>query len=331
MFDFFVQGNFLHNVQRTFDSGSGRMDIIAVFTKIFIVVGPIVAVMALWYYRHFFGFGITRFFARLLSPHSRRIVENYLVSKGVLLEIFLYEKGGIGKKLCDARIASVVGGKMELSLVNVSPTRLNLKNKRVICFSKPFAYSGRKINAFVTMVSSMKRRGTVVKELFLLTPIKYRFIIRRKHARQPILREGAVRVKVWDSAKRKTFWMGRPDMQTVNNPAKYGNKTRLSVANISAGGMRLFVLHPKGQLPPLNEGAQLVLRISIWNPETRKYFYFTVLGTIRSRFKGKGGAIGLGIQFTAQGDKVGSHYQWQSLHGEMKALDQFLKKTQGAA
>jgi len=329
MLDFMAQLDYLRDVQRTFGSGSERLDLLGVFTQILSVVVPIFSFMAAWYYRHAFAFGFLRFFARLLSPSSRRVVENYLVSKGILLDIYMYSSDGVGRKLCDARVESVAGGKMKMQLVNVSPTGLKLKNKRVICFTKPFAYSGRKINAFVTFISHMEKRGTVVKGLSLMTPIRYRFVIRRKSARQRVAREGAVRVKAWDGRKRKTFWMSRPDLQTVNNPARYGNKIRLTVENISAGGMRMLVLHPKGNLPPLKVKNQLILRVSVWNPKTKKFTYFNVIGVIRSRFKGKGGAIGLGIQFTAEGEKVGSQYSWKSLTGEMKALSQFLEKTQG--
>lgn len=327
MFDFYAQLDYLRDVQRTFGSGSNRLDIFGVFGQILSVVIPVVIVMAGWHYRHLIFFGFIRFFARLFSKRSRRIVENYLVSKGIMLDVYLYSSQGVGRKLCNARVTSVAGGKMQLYLANVSPTGLNLKNKRVICFTKPFAYSGRKINAFVTFVSQFTKRGTVIKEMSLSTPIRYRFVIRRKHSRQQVAREGAVRVKAWESRKRKTFWMNKPDLQTVNNPARYGTKTRLSVENISAGGMRMFVLHPKGNLPPLKKGNQLILRVSVWNPKTKKFAYFNVIGTIRSRFKGKGGAIGLGIQFTAEGNKVGGQYMWKTLPGEMKALAQFLESS----
>ncbi len=169
----------------------------------------------------------------------------------------------------------------------------------------------------------MVKRGATIKEMSLLTPVKYLFAIRRKHSRQQA-REGAVRVKAWDGRKRKTFWMSRPDIQTINDPSRYGDKMRLAVENISAGGMRMFILNPKGTLPPLSMGSQMVLRVSVWSPKSKKFSYFNVIGTIRSRFKGKGGAIGLGIQFTAHGEKVGNQYVWKTLHGELKPLAQFL-------
>jgi len=328
MLNFYAQLDYLRGVQRSFESGPGRIDILSVFTKILTFALPVIFIMAVWYYRHIIGFTFLRFFARLLSPRSRRVVENYLVSKGIMLDVYTYSSNGVGKRICNARVSSVEGGKMALQLVNVSPTALKLLNKRVICFSKPFAYSGRRINAFVTFVAHMVKRGSVIKEMSLSTPIRYRFVIRRKQDRQRIAREGAVRVKAWDGRKRKTFWMIRPVMQTVNNPARYGKKMRLSVENISSGGMRILILHPNKQhLPPLAKGNQLVLRVSVWNPKTKKFSYFNVIGTIRSKFKGKGGAIGLGIQFTAEGEKVGGNYLWKTVQGEMKALAQFLEKT----
>lgn len=326
MIEFLTQLDYLRDVQRNFGSGGGHMDMFGVFTKMLSIVVPVVIAMSLWFYRHYVAFSIMRFVSRLASPRSRKIVENYLVTKGIMLDIYLYSSQGVGRKLADARVKSVDGGRMQLELINVSPTALKLKNKRVICFSKPFAYKGRKINAFNTFVGHMVKRGSVIKEMSLMTPFRYRFVIRRKHERQRITKEGAVRVKAWDGRKRKNFSMSRPDIQTVNNPARYGKKTRLDVENISAGGIRLFILNPKGKLPPLGKGNQLILRVSVWNPKTKKFTYFNVIGTIRSRFKGKGGAIGLGIQFTAEGEQIGSNYQWKSVTGEMKSLVQFFEK-----
>ncbi|MDC0336299.1 hypothetical protein OAN24_05350 [Pseudodesulfovibrio sp.] len=326
MLQFLAQLDYLRDVQRNFASSPERLDLMGVFGKILSVAIPIVVVMGLWHYRHVIGFTFLRFFARILSPRGRRIVENYLVSKGILLDIYTYTSKGVGRKLADARVKAVVGGKMQLQLINVKPTALKLKNMRVICFTKPFAFSGRKINAFVTFIGHFVKRGSVIKEMSLMTPIRYRFVIRRKHSREQA-KEGAIRVKAWDGRKRKSFFVARPDIQTVNNPARYDKKTRLSVENISAGGMRMYVMNPKGKLPPLTVGSQLILRVSVWNPKTKKFSYFNVIGTIRSRFKGKGGALGMGIQFTAEGEKVGSGYVWKTLHGEMKALSQFLEKT----
>lgn len=327
MINYMAQLDYLRDVQRNFATGPERVDMLTVFSQILTVALPVVVAMAFWHYRHVIGFTFLRFFARLLSRRSRRIVENYLVSKAIVLEIFIYSSKGVGRKIADARVETVAGGRMNLQLINVHPTALKLKKRRVICFTKPFAYSGRKINAFVTFVGHMVKRGSVIKEMSLQTPIRYRFVIRRKHVRQKVAREGSVRVKAWDGRKRKSFFTSRPDLQTVNNPARHGKKPRLSVENISAGGMRMFVLNSKGKLPNLTPGSQLILRVSVWNPKSKKYAYFNVIGTIRSKFKGKGGSIGLGIQFTAQGDKVSRGYVWKSLSGEMKALKQFLEKA----
>jgi hypothetical protein len=322
MIDFLAQLDYLRDVQRNF-GGMGRLDLLSVFTKILSVVVPVVAVVAAWVYRHIFTFAFIRFLARIFAPRSGQVVENYLVTKGVMLEIYLYTGGDVGRKLTNARVKEVVGGKMRLQLLNPAPTGLKLKNQRVVCYTKPFTYSGRKVNAFFTLVGTAVKRGSAIKEMSLLTPIRYRFVIRRKHSRQRA-REGTIRVKAWDGRKRKTFWMSRPDLQTINDPSRYGDKMRLSVENISAGGMRMFILNPKGTIPPLSRGSQLVLRVSVWNQKTKKFSYFNVIGTIRSRFKGKGGAIGLGIQFVAHGDKVGNRYVWESIQGELKSLAQYL-------
>ncbi|WP_239057742.1 hypothetical protein [Pseudodesulfovibrio sp. JC047] len=322
-----VRSNYLHEVQRTF-GGTVHWDVMGFLSQIFLVVVPMVLVIVLWHYRQIFTFRIIRFFVRLFCARRRALVEKYLVERGVLVEVSLYSNDGIGKRLCSARIAKVVDGEMHLQLIETSPMVARLKSARVICLMKPFAYSGQRINAFVTFISHMKRRGIVLKELSLSTPIRYKHIIRRRHVRQRFSREEAVRVKAWSGSRKKNFWRARPDLQTVNNPAQYGKGMRLAVENISAGGIRLYVIHPQGTLPPLQKGNQLVLRVSIWNPKSKKYTYFTALGTIRSRFSGKGNAIGLGIQFTSEAEQVGKKYIWNAVDGGVNSLEKFLSQFQ---
>lgn len=326
MLKFMGQFDYLRDVQRTFQSGPDRIDLVGVFAKILIVAVPMALVMALWYYRHIIGFFLLRFFTRLIPFRYHRIVQNYLVGKGILLEVHTYSSKGVGRKLGLVRVKEVVGGKMHLELVEMGPTALKLRNSRVICFCKPFTYSGRKINAFITFIGKVEKRGATIRQMTLLTPVRYRFVIRRQHARKRVAREGAVRVKAWDIAKRRSFWLSRPDLQTVDNPARYGKKMRLVVENISAGGIRLLVLNPQGHMPSLTAGHQMVMRVSVWNPSTKKFSYFTVVGAIRSRFKGKGGAVGLGIQFIAEGEQQGGTYVWKRLDGEIKPLAQFLER-----
>jgi len=327
MIDYLAQSNYLREVQRTF-GGPGQLDVMGVFTQILMIIIPVVLVVLLWSYRNVIWFAFARLVAFPFTYQRNKIVDNYLVSKGVLIEVCLYSSDGVGRKLCDVRVVSVAGGRLKMKLVNVNPAAVKLKHRRVICFMKPFAYSGQRINAFVTYIGSMKRKGIVLKELSLLTPIRYKYVLRRRHARQRISREGAVRVKAWNGRKINTFWMIRPDLQTVNNPARYGKKTRLAVENISAGGMRMFIVNPSSSMPPLQKGSQLVLRVSIWNPSTRKYTFFTALGTIRSRFSAQGGAVGLGVQFTSEGEKAGSRYTWNTVRGEIKPLAKFLAQLE---
>ncbi|OIQ51391.1 hypothetical protein BerOc1_03343 [Pseudodesulfovibrio hydrargyri] len=323
MVRFLAQSNYLREVQRTF-GGSGHLDVQELLFRTLSVAVPMAVVYVLWRYRLLILHVAGRWAARLLRGRKRRAVENYLVSRGVVIEVCLYSGGVVGRKLCDARVASVAGGKMELQLIGANPTFTALRHLPVICFTRPFAYSGKRVNAFTTLVAHADKRGVVLKELSLLTPVRYRFILRRRHARQRVAREGAVRVKAWSGRKARTFWMFRPELQTVNNPARYDARTRLAVENISAGGMRMFIVNPGGDMPPLEQGAQLILRVSIWNPKTRKYSFFTALGVIRSRFSGRGGAIGLGIQFMAEGEQVKGRYTWHSVHGEIPALARFL-------
>ncbi|WFS63869.1 hypothetical protein LF599_06825 [Pseudodesulfovibrio thermohalotolerans] len=323
MVRFLAQSDYLREVQRTF-GGSGHFDFMELLIRMLSVVLPMIAVYVLWRYRLLIQLVVGRWAARLFRRRKRRAVENYLVSKGVAIEVCMYSGGGVGRKLCDARVTSVTGGRMQLQLLNARPTLINLKHQQVVCFVRPFAYSGKRINAFTTLVAHVAKRGVVLKELSLFTPVRYRFILRRRHPRQRVVHEGAVRVKAWSAKKARTFWLFRPDMQTVNNPARYDSRTRLAVENISAGGLRLFIVNPKGGLPPLDRGSQLVLRVSVWNPKTRKYSFFTAMGIVRSRFSGRRGAIGLGIQFMAEGKKKGNRYTWRTVHGEIPALAQFL-------
>jgi hypothetical protein len=327
MVRFLAQSNYLREVQRTF-GGAGRLDLMELLFRTLSVAVPLAVVYVLWRYRLLILHVAGRWGARLLRGRKRKAVENYLVSRGVVIEVCLYTGGAVGRKLCDARVASVTGGKMELQLLGGNPAFADLRHQPVICFTRPFAYSGKRINAFTTLVAHVRKRGVVLKEMSLLTPVRYRFILRRRHLRQRVAREGAVRVKAWSGRKARNFWMFRPELQTVNNPARYDDRTRLSVENISAGGMRMFIINPAGGLPPLDPGSQLILRVSIWNPKTRKFTFFTALGTIRSRFSGRGGSIGLGIQFMAEGEQVKNRYTWHTVHGEIPALAQFLAEIE---
>ncbi|MBG0790273.1 MAG: hypothetical protein H0S80_07240 [Desulfovibrionaceae bacterium] len=327
MIDYRVQSDYLRQVQRTFEGG-GNLDVLGHLYQVLLVAAPVLAVMVLWRYRHLIAFGVGHAVSSVFARRNHRVIENYLVSKGVLLEVCLYTPDGVGMKICDARVESVVRGRMNLQLVNVVAATLKFKNFRVICFAKPFAYSGRRINAFISYIGRMDRKGVVLKHLSLMTPIRYQYIIRRRYARRRVAREGAVRVKAWAGRRVNSFWMAKPDMQTVNNPADYGKNTRLVVDNISAGGLRLYVRHPKPGLPPMQKGNQLVLRVSIWNPKRKKFAYFTALGIVRSRFSGASNSIGLGIQFVAEGEKAGSGYTWHPVRGGIKTLAKFLAQLE---
>jgi len=326
MVEYLAQSNYLREVQRTF-GGSTDIDFLGVLTQIVMVAAPVVAVSLLWKHRHVIQFTVGRLFVGLFRAKKNHAIENYLVSKGVLLDVCLYTAAGVGRTLCKARIRSISRGKMEMQLVDVSPVALKLTNARVICFAKPFSFSGKRVNSFITIISHMERRGIVIKSMTLRAPIRHQFTIRRQHARQRT-REGSVRVKAWSGRKVSTFWMTRPDIQTVNNPSKFRNVMRLQVENISAGGMRLYVVNPLKGLPELEVGNQLVLRVSIWNPAVKKYVYFTALGTIRSRFSGRKGTIGLGIQFTSEGEKIETRYTWHTVKGEIKTLAKFLTQLE---
>ncbi|WP_147821875.1 PilZ domain-containing protein [Salidesulfovibrio onnuriiensis] len=325
-----AQLDYLRDVQQTFAHGSGRLDVIEVFSMILAFVVPLVSLAALWYYRRYLWFLLVRLLTRMFLGKSQGIIENYLVSKGVVMEVSILEEDGtVGRNVCFARIETVLNGKLMLQLVKAAPTRVDLRGKRVICFVKQFALRGKKYNSFVTYIHSFERKGTVLKKMVLLTPMRYRFIIRRRHVRKRVNRPDIIRIKAWDIAKRHFFHSKKPDLYSVPDPARYEGKTFLEVGNISAGGLRLFVRNPRGHLPSLRVNDQLVLRISLKDPGSRQFFYFTVIGTIRSRFRADGNCIGLGLQFTALGEKMvdgTGRFSWSSVSGEIKALDQFLKK-----
>lgn len=321
--EFLAQSNYLREVQRTF-GGLGNLDVWGVLSQILIVAMPVVVVFALWRYRHVLWFVVARISAIVFPSGKRRAVEQYLVNRNVLLDVCQYTGEGVGRKLCDARVKEINGGIISLQLINVSPAAMKLKQRRVICFMRPFAYSNKRLNAFVTFIWDLQQRGIVIKEMSLAAPVLYRYVIRRRHARQRISRDGAVRVKLWSGQKMNMFWMVRPDLHTVTNPARYGSDPRLVVENISAGGLRLHIVNPGSGMPSLQKGQQLVLRVSVWNPAIKKYSYFTAMGVIRSRFSGKGGSVGLGIQFTHEAEKVGTRYTWHPTKGEIKPLAAFL-------
>ncbi len=329
MIGFQGQMDYLYKVQNTFAHGSGRLDFLQVFGLILLVVVPVVLLTALWHYRHFLWFLLVRFFTRIFLFRRQGVIENYLVSRGVVIEVILLEGGRLGRQLCYSRIESVYGGRMQLEIVKADPTRLDLKGKRVICFVKQFSLSGNKYNSFVTYVRDFERKGTVLKGLYLLTPMRYRFTIRRKYVRKKINRPDVIRVKIWDIAKRQDFKNRRPDISTVRQPSRYEGRPFLTVGNISPGGIRVFVHNPTKTLPAMDINEPLVMRVSIKDPATRQFFFVTLIGTIRSRFKTEKGGIGLGIQFTSQGESLGDgsgRVQWKRAADGVPALEKFLEK-----
>ncbi|GAB7022594.1 PilZ domain-containing protein [Salidesulfovibrio brasiliensis] len=330
MLDVSVQLDYLRQIQRSFAHGSQRFDLIEVFGTMLLYVMPVVGLFAAWRYRSYLQYLFIRFISVFFRSKSHGDIEDYLTNKAVMLEVHFLDGEGIGRLLCHARISSVFSGRMSLDLVRVEPSARKLKGQQVLCLCKPFVYSGRKINSFVSYISFAKKRGAMVKKLVLLTPLKYRFTIRRKHARQKVTRQEMFRIKAWDGRRRNTFWQHRPDMQTISRSNRTPDKMHLRVGNISPGGIRLFIENPKPPgLPPLTQGQTLVLRISIKQPGSKKFMYFTVLGTIRSRFKEKNGAVGLGIQFTALAEKhpgEGTGYTWRSVKDEVLPLKQFLDR-----
>lgn len=333
MFDPVMQLDYLRDVQQTFAHGSGRYDLFEVFFTILKYVVPVVLVAAAWRYRNYLHYLLMAFVSRLAHGPRHNEIEKYLTGKGVMLEVHFLDSNGVGGLLCHARIATVFSGRMKMDLVQVRPSARNLKGHQVICFCKPFSYKGEKYNSFVSHIAYAGRKAGTLRKLVLLSPVRYRFTIRRRHTRQRVTRQEMFRIKAWDGRKRSNFWQHRPDIQTLTQSARNPHKMQLRVGNISPGGIRLFVENPKqGELPPLKEGYTLVLRISIRQPKTKKFVYFTVLGTIRSRFRGKGGSVGLGVQFTAMAEKnpgEGSGYSWRTIKEEVAPLSRLLSEIRG--
>lgn len=328
MFDPVMQLDYLRDVQQTFAHGSGRYDLFEVFFTILKYVVPAVTIVAAWRYRSYLQYLFMAFVSRVVHGPRHTDIEKYLTVKGVMLEVHFLDPSGIGPMLCHARISSVLSGRLDMDLIQVRPTARNLKGQQVICLCKPFSYKGEKYNSFVSHIAYAGRKGGALRKLVLLAPVRYRFTIRRKHTRQRVTRQDMFRIKAWDGRKRSNFWQQRPDIQTLTQSTRNPHKMQLRVGNISPGGIRLFVDNPKqSELPPLKEGYTLVLRISIRQPKTKKFVYFTVLGTIRSRFRGKGGSVGLGIQFTAMAEKnagEGSGYSWRTIKEEVGPLARLL-------
>lgn len=330
MFDVAAQLDYLREIQNSFAHGSGKLDLLQVFGIIISYVLPVLLAVLLWRYRSLLKFYWARSMASIFHGAAHGDIEKYLTNKAVMLEVHALESHGIGKLLCHVRISSVFSGKMALEVVKSEPTALQLRGRKIICLCKPFIYGGERLNSFVTYVAFVRKRGALIRKLVLLSPLRYRFTIRRKHTRQKVTQQDMFRVKAWDGRRRSNFWQHRPDIQTLSRATTASDKMRLRVGNISPGGVRLFIEKPNTMsLPPLTANQTLILRISIQQPKTKKFVYFTVLGTIRSRFKTKNGSIGVGIQFTAVAEKVPGEtggYRWRSVKDEVPALAQFLKR-----
>lgn len=329
MFGFHPTATYLQGVKHTFNYGSGRVDLLEVLSTIVLYAGPFILLLTILKFRKVIFFFLGRMIAKAFYSKDRFVVENYLASKNVLLDVRMVLPGNEEKRLAMARVDTVSDGTINLKLAKVQPTPLNVDRARIICLFKGLVLEGERINSFSTYVRHVTKRGTVVKKLSLYTPARYKYTIQRKHERRAI-NPAAVRVKIWDPAKRNSFWLSKPKLWTISKATKDRSKVSwLRVADLSPGGIRLFVENRRGNLPSLAKGAQLILRVSVRNPETGKFMYVNVIGVIRARFKGKSGGLGLGIQFVAIGEQLGeTRIRWKKLAGEVPALQDFMNKYQ---
>lgn len=331
MFEFLAQTDYLRTLQYNFARSSSSGNMFEVFTVILAVVLPLVAAAFLWRYRRLVMFHCARQVALRLHKAWQQAVEEFLVDNAVLFEVYHLSSNEEEYLICHARVTSTADGVMVLLAAQGRPTTVDLKGKRVRCVAKPFELEGKTVNAFETYVHQVRKIGSTLKGLRLLTPAKYEFIIRRKHSREHLRGQDVIRVKAWDGRLRRNFWQQRPDFQTLAHTRNPEGKMQLMVEDISPGGLRLLIHNPRGSLPPLQPDDTLILRVSVRDPKSRKkaFLFFTVLGSIRGRFKGEKGAIGLGIQFIAVAEKrpgEGAGYSWKSLKGEVDALGELLEQ-----
>lgn len=320
-----AQVGFFRDIQRAFGRGVDADVLVAVLVKFVLIAGPLVAVFVVWRNWDRVHFFLLR--ARNMRKYGpvRARIAKHLKSGNVPLEVFLM-KNKVQQFLGRAMVGKAGLKRMQLAFTSDVPNALArvIAGKHIICYCRPFKVGGQRVNSFHSFVIETTPGVSGIKSALIYTPADYVHTIRRSSPRKRLAKPGAVRVRLWGAAKKDKFMVLAPDFETDQKTGNASWKAANRVVNISAGGLKLE-LHPTGrqQLPRINE--QVVLELMVLNPAKKSFSQFFMTGAVRNIARPPSGAVYLGIQFTAQGERTGSRsVKWNSVRGDVPELEKLL-------
>lgn len=152
--------------------------------------------------------------------------------------------------------------------------------RAVTCVFAPQALSGRKINAFESVIAAMDP-ALEPPRLILAPPVELLAVPRRRHARKRVNDQRFVRVRLWlaeAEASPVHFPDAAPDIWINAYDDHHGEEN--AVTNISAGGLALEVragLVPRGLAP----GSAVVLKCSLFQFKEKQFRPYWYAGVVR--------------------------------------------------
>lgn len=303
------------------------MDPLKILTYLLLIAVPALLLFLVWRHYGFTVFYFSRFLRTLFELGKRRKINAHLKGSNALMSVLTLEKGQPPRPLCTGRVVDIGAGFIVLDLKTKLSAAKQHGRLKVICFCKPFLFSGKRVNAFETYTWKALSQGGMVQSLMLFTPAVYGSAKRRRHLRKKIIRSDAVKLRVWTGAKKLRFQKEEPDYVSESLLPKGARMPTVSVGNISPGGMKL-VIDPRSNPIRLRPGDELVIRFVIYDPRTKRYVQFLFDGTVRSVFNMADDRIGLGIKFMASGRELGepdNRVEWKVVDKEIPALAKLLE------
>lgn len=317
---------FFRDIQRAFGKGVDPDLLISILFKFVFIAGPLVAVFVTWHYWDKVIFFTLRAYNIWKFLPIRKRIAKHLKQNRMTLEIYVV--GAKAQQFIGQATMTKFGRKrMSIGFISEVPNALSrvITGKRIICYCKPFKVAGQRINSFHTYIIRTKPGVSGIKSMIMHTPAEFIDTVRRSSARKRLGKPSAVKILLWGAAKKEKFLLLAPDYET-DDTVDDGSTWRAAskVVNISAGGLKLEI-HPKrGKVQPkVNE--QVVLDVKIFNPASKSFTQFILLGAVRNIARPPSGAVYLGIQFLSLGERTGSRaIKWQTLRGEVEGIKKIL-------
>lgn len=179
----------------------------------------------------------------------------------------------------------------------------------------PLRTTGKKVNAFKTVLMESDVSGRKTDQLTLSAPVSYAFLKRRQHGRKRVVDQQFIRVKVWMADPGKSsiqFQDAAPDIGVNSYAQDQSGHDANSVINISKGGIALQVRNQV--LPPMCAvGAPVAINIFMFNFKEKIFRPYWYAGEVRSMEEKGDGYTRLGLSFTNSGqmdDETGS-IRWE--------------------